>query len=256
VVRAALGAALVLALTGAARADDAGDRARAAALQAEGHRLLNAGDAAGALDRFQAAFHLVASPKILFNMGRAHEKLGDDIAAYEAFDRFLAEAGDVPPESRAAAERSRAAARARIALVELVTPAGANLLVDGKPAGRTPLARPLALAPGTRVFRLERDGKLLSEKAVPVLAGAVTRFVIDVTQAAPLAWRPVDSPAPAPARLFVEEPGRGPAPAPSYSHWWLWAGVGVLAASAVAVAYSAGAFKSRDAGCPRAWQCP
>lgn len=261
--RRALGAVLLMLATGPARAQptDEAARTRAAALQAEGHRLLNGGDAQGALDRFESAYQLVPSPKILFNMGRAYEKVGDAINTYECFDRFLAEARDVPPESRAVAERSRAAARARVALVELVAPAGAELMVDGRAMGRTPLVRPLALAPGTRVFRLERDDKLLSEKAVPVAAGAITRFVIDAPVISPLppGLAPATSPAVAtpPARPGVAAPAparEGEPPLPIYRRWWFWAAV--VAGAAVTGVVATGALSRRDAACPREWQCP
>jgi len=264
VVRLAAAVAVLMALGRPAPAADdeeeAAVRARAASLQAEGHRLLTAGDADGALERFLAAYRLVPSPKVLFNMGSAYEKVGDAASAYECFDRFLAEARDVPPDSRATAERSRAAMRARVALVELVAPTGADLVVDGRAMGRTPLSRPLVLAPGTRVFRLERDGRPLSEKAVPVPAGVVTRFVIDVAAGAaslPPTLRAGD-PASAPRAALVARALATPADPPRpaiYRRWWFWTGIAV-AAAAVGAVVAAGALAPRDARCPSHWQCP
>ena len=268
--RTATSLAFVAVLAGAGRAGAADEpaevRARAAALQSEGHKLLLEHDDAGALEKFQAAYQLVPSPKVLFNMGRAHERLGQDTEAFECFDRFLADARDVPPQSRAEAERSRSELRARIAVVEIVAPADAELTVDGRKVGRTPLSRPLALVAGTRRFRLERDGSVLSEKAVPVVAGAVTRFVIEIAPpappptverraVAPLPPTLAQPPAPGPD-LSIHRPPPEVASPPVYTRWWFWTVLGVAAAAAVAGAAAGGAFRRKDAGCPMEWQCP
>jgi hypothetical protein len=259
IARVAALALVVLASRAAVAQPSAEARARASALQAEGHRLLMQNENGAALERFEAAYALVASPKVLFNMGRAHERLGHHPEAFDCFDRFLTDARDVPPESRAQAERSRAELRARVALVEIMAPAGAQLWVDGRTVGHTPLPRTLPLLPGVRVFRLERDGSVLTEKAVPVAAGAVTRFVLDIAAAAPVVQPlpprllPTQTPAPAPTvvtRPAVEEPR------PVYTRWWFWTTLGVVVAAAVTTAAATGAFRRKDAGCPMEWQCP
>ena len=97
---AAAVAALLLAAAPRASAQSEGDKKQAQALQAEGLRLMQKGDNQGAVAKFEEAFRLVASPKILFNMGKAHLALGDQAKALEELQRFLDEAPFAPKESR------------------------------------------------------------------------------------------------------------------------------------------------------------
>jgi hypothetical protein len=221
------------------------DRASATALQAEGLKLLDAGDAASALQKFTSAYALVPSPKVLFNMGRAHVELGHQAEAYQCFDQFLAEATNVPPESRGEAERMRSQLRPRLAFIDVVGPPAAVLTVDGRRRGILPLARPLALEPGARGIRVEADGKVVTDKRLDLTEGSTLRLVVEVT--AP----------PAPPPMVVAARAAPPPPStPSpFGRWWFWtAAAVVVVAGAVGVAAAAGGF-SRDAGCPPDRRC-
>ena len=132
---------------------------RAQALQVEGLGLLQKGDSRAALEKFDEAFRLVQSPKILFNRGKAHRALGEDVAALADFERFLDEAPYAPKESRVEAERAVQALRPRLAYVELqVEDVGSTISVDGREVGEAPLPRPVVVAPGTHEMRVVKSG--------------------------------------------------------------------------------------------------
>lgn len=153
-------------------AQPADARSKASALQGSGLRLLNKGDAAGALAKFDEAFALVQSPKILFNKGRAHTALGQFARAYDAFDRFLIEAQDVPPEARGEAERLRSELRARVALIDVSAPTGAAVSVDGTDAGIAPLPRAIVVMPGRHTVSTKTGAAKASETVVDAGAGS------------------------------------------------------------------------------------
>ncbi len=76
-------------------------------------------------------------------------------------------------------------------------PEGSKLSVDGAPAGETPLAAPLALAPGAHELRLDKDGHLPFVAALQVTAGAdlsVTATMPALPAAAPPLPPPPEAP--------------------------------------------------------------
>src|SRR5256885_5737044 len=104
-----------LCLSSPARAQSSDARERARALLAEGAKLFDDGDYEGALGKFEAAHRLVPSPKLYFNIGQAQRSLARDVEALEAFEAFVAQAHDAPPERRREAEQAIAALGRRIA---------------------------------------------------------------------------------------------------------------------------------------------
>ena len=122
-----------------ARAQSEADKKRAVSLQTEGVKLMQHGDNQGALAKFDEAYRLVPSPKILFNMGRAHAGVGDDVKALAEFERFLDESPYAPKESRDEATHRVEALRTKLAYIEVQTDdVGAAVPIDGQPAGVAP----------------------------------------------------------------------------------------------------------------------
>ena len=179
--RAPVGAiGFVLALLVSATAFGQSDAAkkRAQALQVEGLGLLQKGDSRAALQKFDEAFRLVPSPKILFNRGKAHRALGEDVAALADFERFLDEAPYAPKESRVEAERAVQALRPKLAYLEIqVEDVGSTVSVDGGEIGAAPLPRPVVLAPGTHEVRVVKSGMNDDVRSVSPIAGQKLRMV-------------------------------------------------------------------------------
>jgi hypothetical protein len=240
------------------------ERDTAKALQVEGLKLLDQGDAVNALEKFTAAYSLVPSPRVLFNMGRAHFELGHGAEAYDCFDRFLAEAENVPPKSRADAELIRSQLRTTVALIQVAGPTGAVVNIDGRNRGRLPLDRPLAVMPGTRTITVEKDDKTVSEKRLYLAEATTTRLVVEV---APSLASPV-----VPVAAMASGASSSPAPVVDLSagaatevtrridkpsilgKWWFWtAATAVVAGGVIGVAAGAG-WLSPDA-CPSGRRC-
>jgi hypothetical protein len=115
------------------------DAARAAARRqlVEGVAALKKGDCEAALARFEAAYAIVPSPKIHYDFGLAYDGLGRTAEALAAFERFLAEAADAPPD-----KREKAAARVATLRGEIAETSGRN---DRDVAGTQPAAPPPAM---------------------------------------------------------------------------------------------------------------
>jgi tetratricopeptide (TPR) repeat protein len=160
-------------------------RKQARALQVEGLRLLEKGDDRGALERFDEAFRLVASPKILFNRAKAHLGLGEEVEALSDFERFLDEAPYAPKRSREEATRAAEALRPKLAYLDVdAEDAGSTIRVDGKEVGTAPLPRPIVVAPGSHEIRVAKAGMNDEVRTVSPLAGQKLRVAVKLTPVA------------------------------------------------------------------------
>jgi hypothetical protein len=105
----------------------------------EGVRLLQLGDFEGARRLFRKADAAHHAPSVVYNLGLVEERLGHHQAAVDAYEAYLAEAGDSGDLSAAAAV-ALAQVRARSTRVRIGTsPLGARIFVDG---GALPEAAP------------------------------------------------------------------------------------------------------------------
>lgn len=135
----ALAALLVLASLGAAPSvaraqggEEVAGQQRFKQLVAQGNRAYKAGDLELAAQKFEAAYAINPKPKLLFNIGLIHERMGNLEQAIEYYDRFVV-APDVKLKLRAKAQerldllRSIVASRKKNAGSE---PEEEELLVD------------------------------------------------------------------------------------------------------------------------------
>jgi tetratricopeptide (TPR) repeat protein len=133
--------AVVLAAMPVARAQPSGasdaTREAARAKLVEGVDALKRGDHRAALARFEEAYALVPSPKIHYDFGLAYLGLERPADALAAFERFLAEAPDAPPDKREKAASLIPTLRARVA--ELAAP-GERAGVEATPPPDAPPA--------------------------------------------------------------------------------------------------------------------
>jgi PEGA domain len=199
-----MSALLVYASAAQAQAQSDADKKQAQALQTEGLRLMQRGDQRAALDKFEQAFRLVPSPKILFNMGKAHQAMGDDVEALTAFERFLDEAPYAPKESRDEASRAVRMLRPKVAYIEVQTDdVGARVAIDGQDVGTAPLPRPTAVRPGSHDVRIELSGMTPEKREVSPIAGQKLRVVVKLV-------RPTASAPPAAAVAVAPPPVAAP----------------------------------------------
>ena len=153
------------AFAGGAQATDADDLIR------QGVGLRRSGDDAGALKRFEQAFHLDHSSRALAQIGMAEQALGRWAAAYEHLEQSLEDTRDPW------INKSRATLRDALALVsdhvgQLEVLGGspqADVRIDGSPRGKLPLARPIPVSAGTVTI------ELVAPRFVPVQRTTVVR---------------------------------------------------------------------------------
>jgi hypothetical protein len=207
----ALGLLLALAASRAEAQTDA-QKKEAQALQVAGVHLMERGDNEAALEKFASAFRLFPSPKILFNMGRAHQALGQQVEALTAFERFLDEAPYAPKESRAEATRAVEALRPKLSFLDLdAEDADCKISVDGREVGTSPLPRPLAVMPGAHEVRFEKEGMLAETRAVSPVPGQKLRVYVKLSRVPAAATTP---PPPVVVPAVREPDPRASEPAP------------------------------------------
>ena len=95
-------------------ADAAAHAARVDKLNEEGTAAYRARDYRRANEKFQQAYALDPDPNILYNIAKTYELLGDDRAALEKFEQFVAQPG-ADPQGRTKANAKIVEIRARLA---------------------------------------------------------------------------------------------------------------------------------------------
>jgi hypothetical protein len=244
-----------LAMAAPARAqapvDDA--KAEAQARMKEGARLLDA-QPGEALRLFREAYRLVKNPNYQYNIGTAAQAVGRDAEALEAFQYFLANQRGVSEEYVNDARKQVASLLGRVALATLRCPqADAEILIDGRDVGRTPLKEPVVLDQGEHRFIVRKKGYENFERLVSVRSGekiTVDAELRPVPVVAPTVSAPVAAVlvAPAPA------PERDEAPA-IYKRWWFWTAVGAVVITGVVVGLAASSQQSGGPACPGGSRC-
>jgi hypothetical protein len=214
---------------------NAQDRARAQSLLSEGATLYEHGDYLGALDKFNSAYSAYPSSKIMFNIGQTYRLLGRTLEAREAYQRFLDDALNASHEDRSDAESWLAKLQASLGQISIACQTdGADLSVDGKPVGKSPLLRPVWVAPGRHQVTATKSGDCPMLENVDVAAGGEARAEL----------RPLHGPLSAYAPRVDLASTRTPEPASG--GWWLgrkwtWVAAGstvALGAAAAIVGYS------------------
>jgi tetratricopeptide (TPR) repeat protein len=206
--------------------------AEARAAYRRGADLYRAGRYREAIAEFETADRLRPSPALQFNVGQAWEKLGDVEAALAAFARYLRQ--DPRAANREAVERNvrslegRLAATGRQMLHVLTDPPGAEVLVDGAPAGRSPVDA--AFRPGPHAITATAPGRQAARRDVVLLPQRSLEVRLDL-EALPPAALAATPPAPP-----LEATRPAPAPEPAEQKSWLGpiiaGSVGVVAAGA------------------------
>jgi PEGA domain-containing protein len=218
-------------------AQTADDKKRALDLQSQGLQLMERGDFRASLAKFDEAYAIVKSPKILFNVGKASRELGDDVKALDSFERFLDEAPYAPKASRAWASREVEALRTRLAYIEVQTEdVGSTISIDGKDVGRAPLARATVVAPGTHEVRVELAAMTPAIRSVSPIAGQKVRVVVKLVPRAPAPTQPLVATSAVELPIAAPQTPAAPAPTPTdtgtphpwqISAAWISGGVGV-----------------------------
>jgi hypothetical protein len=211
-MKAAAAALLTLVLVAARAAPAAADDTRREADRhfKTGVKLFEENKYSEALAEFEQAYALASHPLVLYNLAATHRALSQYAQAVDFYNRFLAEGkGVVKPAQLAKGQRELADLLRLIARVEVTTsPEGAEVSVDGRAIGPTPLGQPLILGPGDHVVRATLAGRQPAERAVRVAAGDTLAVALTLQE------RPAEPPAAAGGGAAVTSTIGGAAPEP------------------------------------------
>lgn len=243
--RATMAIAVVAALAATpspARAQAEADKEAARREILAGNQRFGAGDYAGALTHFQAAYARVPSPRIFFNLGHAYRGLGRSAEAADAYRRFLAEATDAPEDRRR---------EARMRLDE-VTRAAAAAPIDVPPPPPAPPPPQPATAPAAprTAFPAPPSAAPPDPASAQAPPGAAAEPAPMLVPAYPLP--PAGEPAPlggADAALTAA-PAQPATEAPLYARWWFWAAIGLVAAGVAVAAVASSPGRTTAEVCP------
>lgn len=195
-----LGGAATLTTT-VATADEAASVAMARDRFAEGVEFFDAERFEEARAAFLQAYALKPHPALLLNIGQSELRAGRYADAASRFSEYLATTpADASPE-RLSAERGLAESRRHVAeLRPTVNVAGAELFVDERRLGHTPLTTPIFVTPGRHRVRAER-GHERAETVVEARAASVHDVPLELIPAQ-TAVRPEASIEPSPSPDF------------------------------------------------------
>jgi tetratricopeptide (TPR) repeat protein len=198
---------------------EAGERyARGLALYGDGEFLL-------ALVEFERAYQLSNNYKVLYNIGQVRIQLGRYAKAKEALEQYLKAGGtNLTAERTQAVNKDLATLAERTATLNVVTAeVGADISLDGKVIGTSPLKEPLIVDAGEHNLVLHKAGFYDSAQSVTLAGHDQVELKVEL-KPIPVATvtRPVDTlPPPVPA----SKPART-------AMWASWAATGVFAATA------------------------
>jgi hypothetical protein len=143
-------------------------------------KLYNAGVAAAgkkqwekARSLFEEAFKLKPVPQIAANLGNTELELGRAREAAEHFEYFLREDKAAKRTDREAVQALLERATAKIGTLQVtVDVEGAEVLIDGRTVGKSPLAAPIYVDPGSYTIEARAPGRTPASQQAALAAGA------------------------------------------------------------------------------------
>ncbi len=152
------------------------------------------GDTTGAVEIWQGLLKTLGTEcgwKVLFNLGRGYERLGDPTRAIESYEAFVeavnkqTKLSDKERKVKSAAESSIAALKAKYGAIFVAAPSSGVVWVrvglgEPQPAGFT-----LYVAPGTHEVELFSRTPNAEKQTIQVVAGQVATITIPESTAAP-----------------------------------------------------------------------
>lgn len=249
-------AALLLGLTCAVNtfaAPDPAAEAGARSLLKEGNGLLDKGDYAGALARYQAAHKLFPSPKLLLNIGTALRQLGRNAEAAETYQQFMDNpAADAAYKSEVAGIL-RTLDQTLATLTIEVDPPDARLLVDGKSYPYAHSALVLRVERGHHAIAADKPGFGTAVASATVAAREHRTISLHLTATPTPAMTALPTASPAPAPALTEPP---PVARHRIATWAVGgAGVGLLAGSLIAGLIANSRYGTLKSGCATDGTC-
>jgi hypothetical protein len=169
----------------------------AAKKREDGIKALGAKQPEKALDALTDSFKLKASWETALPLARVEMQLNRPRDAAEHLDYFLRNGFAAKPEDRQAAEKLLAEAKAKVGTVTVhVDVTEAEVLVDEKPVGKSPLLSPVFVDPGDRKISARKEGLPEAAQDLKAAAGAESTVELTLTPPPPAPVAPPPPPAP------------------------------------------------------------
>jgi len=203
---------------------EAGERyARGLTLYGDGEFLL-------ALVEFERAYQLSNNYKVLYNIGQVRIQLGRYAKAKEALEDYLKAGGaNLSAERTQAVNKDLTTLAERTASLNVVTSeVGADISLDGKVIGTSPLAAPVIVDAGEHNLVLHKSGFYDSAQSVTLAGHDQLELTVEL-KPIPLATQAKTNEG-RPAQVTVNKPSHTAA-------WVSWTATGALAVTAGVVGY-------------------
>ena len=128
-----------------------------------------------AVEAFRAAYAVRPSWKLLFNIGQAEAAARRYGQALEAFEQYLAEAGDeISLERQQEVQNEARRLREMVGTLMVTAPSGAMILVDDLERGTAPMPDGILVSAGvSHGLKAVIDGKVVAESEARVRVGGV-----------------------------------------------------------------------------------
>src|SRR4029077_9646453 len=149
---------------------------------------------------------------VLDNIGQAQMALGRPIEAIEALTRYVRDGADQVPLSRREQVQAQVALlESRLAELSVTTDRpGAQVSVDGREVGKTPLYQPIRMAAGTHTVSIAMEGITPVIQKVDLRGGERQALAFVV----PIGVAPKPAPTVLPAATLIAPPPPPPPAAP------------------------------------------
>jgi tetratricopeptide (TPR) repeat protein len=215
---------------------------RADELIAQGNDLRRRGDNQGALELYQQAHEIAATPRTAAQLGLAEQAAGRWADADGHLTMALRETRDPwVNKNRKILAESLGNVRLRVGRLEIVgDPEGAEVLVNGRVVGTLPLKMPTAVNAGTNDVEVRAQGYASEKRSVHAPAQQVQGVVFRLMRNPPPSVGAEPAALDGPVRL--EARNEPDLEKKEGSKVWLWAaiGVGAIAAAVVGVVLVSG----------------
>jgi hypothetical protein len=141
-------------------------------------------DYAAALVEFKKAYELVPNYVVLFNLGQTARELKDYASALSSFEKFLADGGaKVTPSRRKTVQASIDELKQKVGTIKIATSVdGAEILLDDRSIGRSPLAAPVTVNVGRRKLSASLEGYRPVTREVDVASMAESAVTLDLAK--------------------------------------------------------------------------
>ena len=148
----------------------------------EGMALIKEENYPAALAAFEESYKLVPKPGLLYNIAMCQKALFRYVESIASFKRYLSAMGaNIKPEMRLTVDQAISDMQKLVGTVLIDgAPDGADVFIDDRAVGATPLKEPLITDPGQHSIRVERDGfkPLRTEVTVPSGATIAVRAAL------------------------------------------------------------------------------